>query len=114
MDETEAWVGTITESGLSTTMVGMIPGLVVWPGVTESRSGGWESTAWNWTPTEGTGEAGVDNPAGGRSLTVAASAGEYWGEGGRPASTVSQWKGSPYTLLVVLSSAEKSDAGLAV
>ena len=56
------------------------------------------------------GEVGVDSLTEGPSPTVIASAGERWGEGGRPASTVSQWKGS-CTLLVVLSSRESSDEG---
>ena len=55
----------------------------------------------------------VANPTDRPSPTVTASAGDRKGEGGRSASTVSQWKGSSYILLVVLSK-ENPEAGLAV
>jgi hypothetical protein len=55
----------------------------------------------------------VDNPTDEHSPIVTASTGDRWGEGGRSASTVSQWKGSSYILLVVLSK-ENPEAGLAV
>ena len=64
MDETEAWVGTITESGLSTTMVGMVPGFIVEPKHVESC----------WGPAEGTGEVGVDSLTTRSLSTVTASA----------------------------------------
>lgn len=67
---------------------------------------------WQWT----TGRIGkaVDNLTDSGSSTAIVGAGERRGEGGRPARIVSQWKGSSYILLVVLSSSENSDPGLAV
>ena len=107
MDETEAWVGTILESGPSTTMVGMGPELVAKSNHAESRLGECTYVAWHWM-AEGTGEVKVGTLT--ERPSPAASVGERWGVGGRPASIVSQWKGSSYILLVVLSG-ENSDEG---
>lgn len=111
MDETEDWVGTITESGLCTTMVGMITGLA-----TErigSCAGKYITVSWHWR-TEEVGEVGFDDLANRCSLTAVRRAGEQWGEGERLASTVSQWKGPWFVLLVGLPSRENSDPGLFV
>jgi len=76
MDETEAGVGIITESGLCTTMVGIVPGLAVLVVERiEPCSGEWAHMAWYWEK-EGTGEVEGDNLIDRCSPTVNASAGE--------------------------------------
>ena len=104
-------MGTASESGPRTTMVGMISGPATEH--VESLWGGCVAMPWQCTK-EGTGAVGADGLAGRCSLTVVGSTGERWGEGGKPASTVSQWKGLWYILLVALSSREKLDPGLFV